>query len=121
MEKLHETFGKEVEFLLVYIREAHPVDGWQTKTNEQEKILVTQPKTLEERQTVAASMCTKLEINLPTVIDGLDDAVGQAYSAWPDRLYLVGKNGKIVYKGGPGPRGFKPEELEEALVIETLE
>ncbi len=38
-----------------------------------------------------------------------------AYSALPDRLYLIGKNGKIVYRSGPGPMGFKPDELEAAI------
>ena len=35
--------------------------------------------------------------------------------ALPDRLYLVGKDGKITYAGGRGPRGFKPDELEDAI------
>lgn len=65
-------------------------------------------------------MCHALEINLPTLIDGLDDAVGRAYAAWPDRLYLIGKDGRIAYKSDPGPRGFKPEELAEAIAIKTL-
>jgi len=60
-------------------------------------------------------MCTKLELDIPTLIDGLDDAVGKAYSAWPDRLYVVGADGRIAYKGKPGPFGFKPEELEVAI------
>ena len=84
------------------------------------KILVKQPTTYDERQQVAETMCQKLEINIPTLIDGLDDAVNKAYSAPPDRLYLVGKDGRIAYKGGRGPFGFKPAELGEAIAIETL-
>jgi type I thyroxine 5'-deiodinase len=45
----------------------------------------------------------------------LDDTVNKAYSGWPDRLYLVGKDGQVAYKGGPGPSGFKPLELELAI------
>lgn len=116
MEKLYKDYGKEVEFYLVYIREAHPTDGWQVGANVKEKILVTQPKSAEEREAVAGQMCSDLKISLPTLIDGLDDKVGKDYSAWPDRLYLVGTDGKIFYKGDPGPGGFKPDDLERAIL-----
>ena len=115
MEELYETYGDDVKFLMVYIREAHPTDGRQVGVNEREAILIKQPTTFEERLAVAKEMCTKLDISIPGVIDGMDNKVNEAYSAWPDRLYLVGKDGKIAYKGGPGPRGFKPNELEDAI------
>ena len=115
MEELYETYGKDVKFLMVYIREAHPTDGWQSRANEREGILIKQPTTFEERLDVAKQMCTKLDISIPGVIDGMDNKVNQAYSAAPDRLYLVSKDGNVAYKGGPGPRGFDPDELEDAI------
>lgn len=106
---------------MVYICEAHPTNGRQTKANERDGILFKQPTTLEERTEVADKMCEVLDLKLPAVIDGLDDAVNNAYSAWPDRLYLVGRDGTIAYKGGPGPSGFKPEELKTAIEKELAE
>ena len=52
---------------------------------------------------------------IPTLVDEMDDAVMTAYAAWPDRLYLVGLEGEVVYAGGIGPFGFKPDELKEAI------
>jgi hypothetical protein len=52
---------------------------------------------------------------VPTVIDREDNKVNAAYAGWPDRLYVVGVDGKIAFKGGPGPSGFKPQEVEEWL------
>ena len=49
------------------------------------------------------------------VVDGLDDELARAYGGWPDRLYLIGRDGRIAYQGGEGPFGFKPEELEAAI------
>ena len=46
-----------------------------------------------------------------------DDGAARAYGGYPDRLYLVGKDGKVVYRGGPGPRGFRPDELEREIKI----
>ncbi|MBI3839288.1 MAG: deiodinase, partial [Planctomycetia bacterium] len=43
------------------------------------------------------------------------DKVNQAYAAFPDRLYVVGRDGKIAFKGEIGPQGFKPREMEAAI------
>ena len=112
---MHKKYGKDVAFYLVYIREAHPTDGRQSGGNLRERILVKQPKTVAERTAVAQTMCTKLKISLPCLLDGLNNKVGKAYSGWPDRLYLVGIDGKIVYKGGPGPFGFRPADLSASI------
>ena len=44
--------------------------------------------------------------------------MNKTYGAHPDRLYLVGRDGKIAYTGGRGPTGFRPDELEEAITAE---
>lgn len=70
----------------------------------------------EQDRTENAKLCVgALKLNVPTVIDKADNKVNAAYAGWPDRLYVVGKDGKIAYKGGPGPAGFKPAEVEEWL------
>jgi hypothetical protein len=51
------------------------------------------------------------------MVDEMDDRVGRAYSGMPDRMYLIDRKGRIAYKGGRGPFGFKPGELEQALVM----
>jgi len=112
---MYSKYGDDVQFFLIYIREAHPIDGWQVGANIKEEVLFDQPKTLEQREDIAAQMCHELKLSLPTLIDDLDDHVNQAYAAWPDRLYLVGVDGKIAYGSGPGPGGFRPPELEAAI------
>ncbi len=83
--------------------------------NVREGILLKDPKTLEERQKVAKDFVKDFKVTLPVVVDAIDDAVRTAYSAWPDRLYVIDAAGKIAYVGGPGPRGFKPEEIPPVL------
>ena len=53
--------------------------------------------------------------------DGLDDRVGHAYSGMPDRLYILDREGRVAYKGGRGPFGFKPREMEQALILLLLD
>jgi hypothetical protein len=56
-----------------------------------------------------------LELGMPMVVDHMDNAVASAYGGWPDRLYLLAADRTILYQGGEGPFGFKPEELGEAI------
>ena len=78
--------------------------------------VVQEPITWKERAEVAKRCTAAMEIaHLPTLIDGVDDGIGAKYAAWPDRLYLVGKNGRLDYCGGRGPRGFSPDELGKAI------
>lgn len=104
-----------VQFLLIYIREAHPTDGWQIQANLRDGVLLASAKTLEQKQENATQCVRKLDIRFPTLIDELDNRVEQAYSAWPDRLYLIDLEGRVAFKGDPGPAGFRPEQLEAAI------
>jgi type I thyroxine 5'-deiodinase len=102
-------------FYAVYIVEAHPTDVWQMKSNLKDNVLFANPKTDEERALVAGACVRKLGIKFPAVIDGIDNRTEVAYTGWPDRLYLIDRDGKVVFKSRPGPFGFKPDQLEAAV------
>ena len=110
-----ERYRDRVAFLVVYIREAHPEDGWVLPENRRSGVSVHDPTTAEERLGVAAMCAGRLEMRMPMVVDGPDNAVASAYGGWPDRLYLVGRDRRIAYQGGEGPFGFRPAELERAI------
>jgi hypothetical protein len=118
---LKRRYGDKVEFLGVYVREAHPIDGWRMDSNDQAGIAIAQPTTDGERTAVAARCCQSLNMTIPLVVDSIDDRVGNLYSGMPDRLYLIGRDGRVVYKGGRGPFGFKPGELEQSLIMHLLD
>jgi hypothetical protein len=108
-------YADRVHFLAIYIREAHPEDGWILPENRRSKLAVTDPKTDEDRQAVASTCAVNLRMKMPMAVDRVDNAVASAYGGWPDRLYLVSRDGRIAFRGGEGPFGFKPEELERAI------
>lgn len=105
------------EFVAVYVREAHPTDGWRMRSNDDAGISIKQPETAAERLGVAQRCSDALKINMTLVLDEMDDRVGHAYSGMPDRLYVLDRQRRVAYKGGRGPFGFKPGELEQALVM----
>ncbi len=76
---------------------------------------IKDPTTPFERFQVANTCVATLDISIPCLMDNMENTTAAAYKGWPDRLYVVGKDGKIAFRGGPGPFGFKPDELEGAL------
>jgi hypothetical protein len=118
---LKARYGDRVEFLAVYVREAHPTDGWRMASNDKDGVVIAQPKSTAERTSVAALCCEKLKMTMPLLVDDIDDRVGHLYSGMPDRLYLIDRAGKIAYKGGRGPFGFKSGELEQAIILNLAE
>ena len=101
---LYKKYGDRVQFLLVYIREAHPKDGWQKKGSS----TVRDPKTLENRQAVGLQCTSSFNFQFPAVVDTMKDETNIQYAAWPERLYLIDPQGKIAYSGKQGPWGFTP-------------
>jgi hypothetical protein len=118
LEELYDRHGGEVAFFIVYIREAHPEDGWVLADNRREEIALVDPVSLDERAAAAAACALRLETRIPILLDDVDDAVGSAYGGWPDRLYLVGRDGRVAFQGEKGPFGFKPAELAHAIETE---
>ncbi len=104
-----------MEFLLVYIREAHPTDGGQAPANLRDGVLLESAKNLDQKEEHATSCVRKLNIRFTTLVDDMDNRTESDYSGWPDRLYLVGRSGRVAYKGGPGPGGFRPADLNQAI------
>ena len=125
LHELYRDYHEQVEFLTVYIREAHPIDGWWFGDGLIGKMVkrvspnvstdLYDPKTIEERRAAAGQCEEALKYGIHTYVDEMDDAVNTAYAAWPTRLYLVGENGRIAYAAGLGPYDFKPAKLQEAI------
>ena len=115
LNRLYRQYGDRAAFYVVYIQEAHPIDGWQLDDNVEDDVLVSSTASDEERVQVAGVCMTKLGVELPAIVDEADDRVEQAYTGWPDRLYVIDIDGRIAYKSAAGPFGFKPSEVEATL------
>jgi len=110
LDQLWRKWSDRAYFLTVYIAEAHPKDEWHVYKT----ICFDQPKTLEAREELARKYIEATCSSIPTVLDTIDNNANELYAAWPERLYVV-SDGKIAYKGAPGPDGYQPEEVEDFL------
>jgi hypothetical protein len=106
-----------VDFLTIYIREAHPKDEWMMKSNEKEKdnVCYAQPRSIGDRVAIANDFTQRYKFTVPFGIDEMSNAANDAYAAWPERLYIIDEGGAISYKGGNGPFKYDPKEVRAWL------
>ena len=99
----------------MYVREAHPTDEWQMKSNLKDDVCYAQPKNLEQRVAIANDFVKRFQFPLPFGIDDMSNAANDTYAAWPERLYILDESGHIAYRGGMGPFKYNPAEVREWL------
>ena len=121
VEDVYRRFKDDAVFLGVYVREAHPTDGWKMDSNAKVGVSVAQPRTYEQRTAVASQCHALLKPSIPLLVDEIDDPAGNAYSGMPARLYVIDREGRVAYKSGRGPFGFKTGEMEQALVMTLID
>jgi len=101
---------------VVYIQEAHPSDAWQMPSNLKDNVVFASPKSSEERTEIAGLCVLRLGIQFPALVDGIENNTEAAYTGWPDRLYVIDRDGRVAFKSAPGPFGFEPAGVEQTLV-----
>ncbi len=112
---MYEQYRDRAAFYVIYIQEAHPTDLWQQQANVREGVLFASARSDEERGATAAACVRNLGIRIPALVDGIGNATEHAYTGWPDRLYVIGKDGRVLFKSAPGPYGFSTRGVERVL------
>jgi|TARA_Y100000031_G_scaffold27429_1_gene29558 hypothetical protein len=115
LNELYARYKNQVQFYIVYIREAHPHDGWRVPNNLIENINYYEPTTDEERTEVASACQIGLDLQMPMPVDSIDNDVDNKYVGLPMRLFLVDADGKVAYAGDKGPFGWDDEAFEDTL------
>ena len=116
MEKMYNQYKDVVEFRMVYINEAHAADSNWASTVAKDKG-INNHKNFGERCTTAKMLMDDESLTIPCVIDGMDNKINKAYSAWPDRVFLVRSDGRLAVAAERGPWGFGPalEKVDDWL------
>jgi Iodothyronine deiodinase len=112
---MFNEFKDRADFLTVYIREAHPLDEWQMKSNVDQGVCYAQPRNVGDRVAIANDFVKRFHYPVPLAIDTMANTANNLYAGWPERMYIVGADGVILYKGGIGPFNYRPEEVRAWL------
>ena len=117
VERLYHDYKDKVNFVMIYIREAHPDSVIMVKTAEGGEALqkFTQTDDNELRNQHAETCNRTLKLPFPLLVDTVDNKTNNAYSGWPIRLVIVGTDGRVIDPGAPGPQGFQPDKLQAWL------
>jgi len=109
------VYRDRATFYIVYIQEAHPTDLWTTESNIRDHVQYASARSEGERTNTASACVRNLGIHIPAILDGIENKTERAYTGWPDRLYLIGADGRVAFKTAPGPYGFSTKNLQQAL------
>ncbi len=114
--EIYEELQDQFQFLTVYTREAHPEDGWKVEINNDQDVVYDQPTSMDERARIAGTCQSRHGIQMPVLLDEMDDSINKAYSGSPERLYLIDETGVVRHRSVNGPFQMKViEAWYEAL------
>ena len=109
-----------MHFINIYSIDAHPIGStspysnreWSSLySNDKEGNPVGQPLTYEERVELARKTAVEAGINVPLLVDEMDNPVWCTYGPAPNIAYLIGTDGKIIAKQG----WYDPKLMEQAI------
>jgi hypothetical protein len=100
---------------LVYIREAHTAETWESGRNSREGLSIQPATNIAEKREHASYCMRQLHLAFPAVVDGMDGAVEKAYAAWPSLAVIVGKDGRVAYSTRLTELDYRAENMQSAI------
>ena len=100
LNRLHEQYAdQDVQFLLVYVREAHPGED------------IEAHHSLQGKEEAAELFREEEEVEIPILVDKLDGKVHRQYGSRPNSTYVIDKSGRVAFRAV----WTRPSVIEEAL------
>lgn len=110
LKRLEEKYrDRDVQFLVVYVREAHPGEPAYRE--------YPQPRDFDQKLAHARELVAKEGLTCPVLVDGMDEAVHQQYGGLPNMVYVIDKAGDIAYKA----TWTRAEEIDRVLAELTAD
>lgn len=78
--------GKGVSFFLLYTRESHPAENYEAHRSFEQKVAYARDLKLLE------------DIQFPILVDHLDGRIHRAYGVWPNALFVIHKDGRLIFR-----------------------
>lgn len=117
LEQLYQTYKDRVTFLLIYLQEAHPGAILSVATESGGKELRVIPLITKEAESLEnlRKLVQLGKLTIPAGIESPANSVNRDYAGYPNRLYVVTTDGRVAFKGAPGPTGLKVPDLADWL------
>lgn len=106
MHLLYNEYKDRVEFVAIYISEAHAKNQWKLG----DAVNINQHESLEDRIAAAQSFVNDMKYQIPVVVDSMSNAFDQVYAVWPDRYFVI-EQGVLKLVPSPGTYGYDRMDL----------
>jgi hypothetical protein len=97
-----------VDLYLVYTREAHPGERYPRHTS------------LEQKFSHARDLRRLENIAFPIIVDSLDGTIHRSYGLWPVALFVIRRDGRLVYQSNIAYPHDLRQFLEELIRSDDL-
>jgi thiol-disulfide isomerase/thioredoxin len=86
IQELHDEFGDRVEFVMLYVREAHPGENY------------AQAETMDDKLASARALQEFYGIDWTVAADNVDGDLHRALDPKPNAAYLADSNGTVLFR-----------------------
>jgi len=105
--RLQQEFdGAGISFFLLYTRESHPAGNYPAH------------RSFEQKLACARALQRLEDVRFPILVDHLDGRMHCAYGVWPNALFVIHKDGRLVFRSNMANHRELREFLEDLLAGE---
>ncbi|CAF3082516.1 unnamed protein product [Rotaria sp. Silwood2] len=116
LAKYYYNLNYPIDFIIIYIEEAHASDQW--KFDNPKYSFIKNHQNIKDRLDAIKILVDLIKItkhnNISIYSDTIDNHTNHLFRAWPERLYVL-HDQKILYQGQPGPLGYSIPSLDYFL------
>ena len=98
--------GKTVSFFLLYTRESHPAENYSAHI------------TFEQKLSYARDLQRLEDVRFPIIVDHLDGRIHRAYGVWPNALFVIHKDGRLIFRSNMASDRELRQFLDDLLAAE---
>jgi len=102
-----EFSDKQISFFLLYTRESHPAENYGAHTS------------LEQKTAYARELQKLEDIRFPILVDHLDGRIHRAYGLWPNALFVIHKDGRLIFRSNMANHTELRQFLKDLLAAEN--
>ena len=107
LQVLQQAFAdKDFAFLFLYTRESHPAENYRAH------------ESFEQKLSYARELQRLENIRIPILVDPLNGRIHRAYGLWPNALFVIHKDGRLVFRSNMANHRELRQFLEDIIVAE---
>jgi peroxiredoxin len=105
--RLQQEFdGQGLSFFLLYTRESHPAENYAAHSS------------FEQKLAYACELKRLEDVRFPIIVDHLDGRIHRAYGVWPNALFVIHKDGRLMFRSNMANDRELRQFLDDLLAAE---